>query len=190
MSGGLVMLKPSIVSATWTSQRGRPVRASRQTRAASLRADEQPMPEDRDAAVHHVGLPGIADLLLTRVSPDLPPGAGVHRGDRSRVAAARRIHHAVDDERRALAGAVAGHRRRPRGSKPGHVRRSDGRQRGVVRALVIAPVHQPVVRLGCRRAEALVGHTAGNRRRGRGLAQVPRLQRAEIRHQVLDLVGR
>ena len=88
-------------------------------------ADEQPMPEDRDAAVHHVGLPGIADLLLTRVSPDLPPGPRVHRGDRSRVAAARRIHHAVDDERRALAGAVAGHRRRPRGSKPGHVRRID-----------------------------------------------------------------
>ena len=111
-------------------------------------ADEQPMAENRDAAVDHVGLAGIADFLLTGVPPDLPPGARVHRGHRAGVAAARRIHHAVDDQRRALAGAVARHRRRPRGAQPGHVGRIDLLQRGVVRALVIAPVHQPVVRLG------------------------------------------
>ena len=83
-----------------------------------VRADEQPMAEDRDAAVDHVGLARVADFLRPGEPPDLPSGPRIHRRHGARIAAARAVHHAVDDERRALAHRVARHRRRPRGAKP------------------------------------------------------------------------
>ena len=60
-------------------------------------------------------------------------------------------------------------------------------ERGVVRALIVSPIHQPVVRFGFRVEQALVGDPAGQRRRRGGLARIAPLQRAKVRDEVRDL---
>ena len=172
MSGGLVMLKPSIVSATWTSHRGRPVRASRQMSAASFVPTNNRWPRIARPAVDHVRFARVADLLRTGEPPDLTSGTRVHRGHRARTAAARAVHDAVNDERRALAHRVAWNRRRPRGAKPRHVRRIDALERGIVRALVVAPgtsasCEAPLSAL----QEPLVRDAPRDRRRGGSLVR-------------------
>ena len=60
-------------------------------------------PVDRDAAVRHPAAAGVLDVGAVRlrvVGPDLLAGRGVEREDHA--PAVRRVHHAVDDQRRAL----------------------------------------------------------------------------------------
>ncbi len=107
-----------------------------------------------------------------------------------RTAAAGRIHDAVDDNRRAFEhGIPAEHREAPGRLQLTCVRRGDLRQRGIVRALVVAPVHRPVVRLCARIDQTLIRNAAGDLLRDR-LAQVARLLHPEEAHEVGDVVGR
>ena len=100
------------------------------------RADEQPLIEHGHSATEGVDLVRILDLLLPHRSPQLPSGGSVERNG---CAGLRRVHDAVDDERRGFERRVARHRERPRGLQPLHVARIDLRQRRVVAALIVAP---------------------------------------------------
>ena len=160
-SGGLVMLEPSIVSTTCCfPQRLTGSRIDRDQRAVE-RADEDAVAENRDAAGKRIDFVRVDDLLLPRPPPDLPARSRVNRGDGRRVAAAGRVHHAVDDERRRFEhGVAAEDRKAPCGLQLTRVVRRDLRERRVMLPGVIAPVHQPVVRLGSRVEEPLIGDAA------------------------------
>ena len=165
----------------------RPVRASRQRSAASFVPTNRRWPRIDDAAIDDVGFARVDHLLRTCEPPDLTSRARVDRRHGAGIAAAGAVHHPVHDERGALADVGSRHRCRPRRAEPGHVARVDLLQRGIVRALIVSPVHQPVVRFGSRIAQALVGHPSRQRRRGGGLVRIAPLQRAEVRDQVRDL---
>ena len=64
------------------------------------RADEDAIAEDGDAARKRIDLVRVHDFLLAGPAPDLPARSRVDRGHRRRIAAAGRVHHAVDDDRR------------------------------------------------------------------------------------------
>ena len=145
--------EPCIGSATCTSQSSAPVRGVERQERRVQRADEHPIAEHRDAAVERIDLVRVADLLRPLIAPDLPAGGGVERDDRPRPAAG--VHDAVDDERHRLEHRTARQLTRPRRLQPAGIVRGDLLQAGIVRALVIAPVGQPVVRLAGGVPEAL-----------------------------------
>ena len=150
---------------------------------------EQPMAKDGDAAVDAVRLVRVADLLLPRPSPDLTAAARIDGRDRAGIAPSGRIHHAVHDERRALEDRVPGDWHRPFGSQPAHIRRVDRVEGGVMGPLIISPVHQPVVGLGLRVAEAFVRDAPGDGRRHGGLARIAPLPGPQVGNNAGD-VGR
>ncbi len=87
-----------------------------------------------------------------RVAPDRAPGARVER--RGVVHRAGDEHNAVDDDRRVL-DVGAGELKRPLAPQTFHVFSGDGFEAAVMRALVVAPVREPVLRLFPRVADAL-----------------------------------
>ena len=153
------------------------------------RADEQPVVEDRHAAVEAVVLVRVLHRLLARVAPDLAAGLRVERRHGERIAAARHVHDPVHHDRCRLEDRIAGNRRGPLGLQPPDVGRVDLLQRRVMRAAVVAPEHRPVVRLLVGSGQTLVADAAGDRHAGR-LRRVARPLRRQIRHEVRDFLFR
>ncbi len=92
--------------------------------------------------------------------------------------------------RRAFEDGVSRNRRRPFGLQRVDVGRRDLFQRGVVRALVVAPEHRPVLRFSGRLHQTFEADAARDVGRcfvGRHLGTA---QRCEVRHDVVDFPGR
>jgi hypothetical protein len=145
------------------------------------------MAEDGDTAVERVDLVGTANLLLSRISPDLTPGSSIEGSNRAGL---RGVHDAVDNQRRGFQDRFAGHRKRPCGLQLANVGRADLRQRGIVCALEVAPVHQPVVRFSAGIHEPIECDTAARQRGGARFRQVAVLQSTEICEQIVELAAR
>ena len=115
------------LSATWTSQRSSPVRASIHRSAASFRANKKAITEDRHAAIDDVGLARLRFLgaaqnrqIARPVRAQSPSPFG--------AAAARAVHDAVDHERHNSRSRFARYRSRPCARNRADVCRRDARQ--------------------------------------------------------------
>jgi hypothetical protein len=97
----------------------------------------------------------------------------------------RGVHDAVDYDRCRFEPVIARQLDRPARLKLPDVRRVHLFQRRVVPPLIIAPVGEPVLRLGGGLEEAVIGDAAGDFGLN-GLREIPSSQRPEIRDQTLD----
>ena len=116
---------------------------------------------------------------MTLVPPELQARLGVEREHLSGSAGC--VHDAVDHDRRGFEQRVVRQLHGPAGLKLADVGRVDLLQRRVVPPLIIAPIGEPILRLGGGVAKAIVGDTAGNVG-----TEIANGLRSEIRHQALD----
>ena len=160
------------------------MRASSATSAASSVPRNTRFPSTATPRLYLIASGRVAHLLLASILPDLQTGLGIER--EHLPGSAGGVHDAVDYERCRFEPVTAARQL----DRPSRLKLPDARsvhlfQRGVVPSLIVAPVGEPVLRLGGGVQQAVIGDAAGDFGLN-GLREIPSSLRAEIRHQTLD----